>query len=70
MVSRLMKYICVTSWVARLLDVNVLRRPTGDHQSDHHLVVGKVRVKCGRFPTAQEEEVRTVVRFERLVERD
>ena len=47
--SELMDYMCISAkYKARVLDVNVLRDP-GDVQSDHHLVVCKVKVKGDRF---------------------
>ena len=47
---------------ARVLDVNMLRAARAV-QSVYHLVAGKVRNKQGIFSPAQEEGVRTVMRF-------
>ena len=41
-------------------------RAAGDVQSDHHLVVCKVKVKRGRAPPPPRGEVREVVKVERL----
>ena len=64
--SALMDYMCISErYKARVTDVNVLRA-AGDVQSDHHLVVCKVKVKRGRAPPPPRGEVREVVRVERL----
>ena len=64
--SALMDYMCISGkYKARVTDVNVLRA-AGDVQSDHHLVVCKVKVKRGRAPPPPRGEVREVVKVERL----
>ena len=64
--SAVMDYMCISEkYKARLTDVNVLH-VAGDVQSDHHLVVCKVKVKLGWSPTHPRREVREVVKVERL----
>ena len=64
--SALMDYMCISGkYKARVTDVNVLRA-AGDVQSDHHLVVCKVKVKRGGAPPPPRGEVREVVKVERL----
>ena len=62
----LMDYMCIKEkYKARVTDVTVLRA-AGDVQSDHHLVVCKMKVRRGRATTGQRDEVHEVVRVERL----
>ena len=64
--SALMDYMCISGkYKSRVTDVNVLRA-AGDVQSDHHLVVCKVKVKRGWAPPQPRGEVREVVKVERL----
>ena len=64
--SALMDYMCIhEKYKARVTDVNVLRA-AGDVQSDHHLVVCRVKVKRGCAPPPLRGEVREVVKVERL----
>ena len=64
--SALMDYMCINErYKARVTDVNVLRA-AGDVQSDHHLVVCRVKVKRGCAPPPPRGEVREVVKVERL----
>ena len=37
-----------------------------DVKSDHHMIVCKVCIRYGRYFSAQDEEVKTVLKFERL----
>ena len=64
--SALMDYMCINEkYKARVTDVNVLRA-AGYVQSDHHLVVCRVKVKRGWAPPPPRGEVREVVKVERL----
>ena len=64
--SALMDYMCISEkYKARVTDVNVLRA-AGDVQSDHHLVVCKMKVKKEWVPTRTTGDVRQVVKVEKL----
>lgn len=64
--SALMDYVCISKkYKARVTDVNVLRA-AGNIQSDHHLVVCKVKVKREWIPQRATGEIRQVVKVEKL----
>ena len=50
-----------------MTDVNVLRA-AGNVQSDHHLVVCKVKVKRGWAPPPPRDEVQEVVKVGKAIE--